>query len=228
MATIKHAYKVADEYSDLSEIHAEIFDILDSIKDYVVDQIDIEDTINDKYGSIDIGWYTYNAYDIARDNDIDNEIIDDIVNDEIEYYRDPRSIFGSSDYIGASGDIDVCDYTYNVTHIIQIIDDSGHVHNVTDPDVLDSMKDIDNDPIVFTVDDGTMWTYDGETIAEYVPEPETWTLNLILIRDHVPTIYTAKFATRNAICQLYIKWVENGGSSVDMDDHNLTLIGVIE
>lgn len=228
MAQIKHAYMITSEYSDLSaDIHAEISDALDQIKDYVAGSVDNEDLINETYEPMELGDYTFYPYDIAYSECIVDEIIDGILDNEIDYYRyNDSHIFGCTDHIGASGDVEIYGWIYTITHIIQIIDDSGNVHNVTDSDELDDMVNVD-DPIIVTADDGTMWTYDGETIAEYVPEPETWTLNLILIRDHVPTIYTAVFATRTAVCQLYVKWVEYGGSSVDMDGHNLTLIRVL-
>lgn len=63
----------------------------DSLRTHVIDDLDIEDTLNDYYDDYDLGSYSYTAYEVASRSDDEDEIFEELIDqymDEIPDFLD--------------------------------------------------------------------------------------------------------------------------------------------
>ena len=195
-------YNSWDVHTDFDSAYASLSDkIVNNMPDYMK-----ESYINDEYGNISIGDYTYDAYEIAEDKDIVDEIIRGMIDDEY--------VTEVEDW----GDSTISEYYEEVDIIVgmAIIEPNGDIHYITKIDDNNGMSD----PTELTSDDGTEWIItphdDGTlTASRKVEEPQNqYYIYVIGVKDGFPYQTTCTYDTEDEFTHGLIHLVEQGYTTV--------------
>ena len=162
--------------------------------------------INNEYGSITIGSYCYDAYDIANNEGIVDEVFSEIIEG------------GWVPYVNDYGETAENEYSDNF-HIVvgmAIEESNGDVHYIKDIDDYNGMSD----PTELTDTEGNEWTVivhdDGTlTASRKVEEPENqYYIYVIGVKDGFPYQTTCSYDTEDEFTHGLIKLVEQGYTTV--------------
>ena len=188
-------YNSWDVHTDFDSAYGALSDkIVNNMPDYMK-----ESYINDEYGNISIGDYTYDAYEIAEDKDIVDEIIRSMIDDEY--------VTEVEDW----GDSTISEYYEEVDIIVgmAIEEPNGDIHYITKIDDNNGMSD----PTELTSDDGIDWIItpheDGTLTASRKPTTEYY-LNIIVIKDGNVKVEELKCLGEDGFNKAIVECVKNG------------------
>lgn len=155
--------------------------------------------INNEYGSITIGSYCYDAYDIASNEDIVDEVFSEIIEE------------GWVPYVNDYGETAENEYSDNF-HIVvgmAIEEPNGDIHYIKDIDDYNGMSD----PTELTDADGNDWIItpheDGTLTASRKPTTEYY-LNIIVIKGGNVQIEEMKCLGESGFNTAIVECVKNG------------------
>ena len=200
-ATVKKVWIVRDDCDNYNPYHdfTEAYEVL---KDEVIDRMPEymkESYINQEYGSITIGSYDYDAYEIAEEKDIVDEVINDIL--ENEWIAD----------IEDWGDTARSEYYDDIDIIVgmEIEEPNGDIHYIKDIDDYNGMSD----PTELTDTEGNDWIItpheDGTLTASRKPTTEYY-LNIIVIKGGNVQIEEMKCINEAGFNTAIVECVKNG------------------
>ena len=168
--------------------------VIDTMSDYTKGEC-----INNEYGCIEIGDYTYDAYGIAEDNDIVEDVINDMLDNECIGDIDDWGDIARSEY---SDDVDI-------TVGMAIEEPNGDIHYIMDIDDYNGMSD----PTELTSADGIDWIItpheDGTLTASRKPTTEYY-LNIIVIKGGNVKVEELKCLGEAGFNKAIIECVKNG------------------
>ena len=206
-ATVKKVWIVRGDCDCYEPCHdfPEAYEIL---KDWIIDNMpewDKANNINYEYGSIQIGTYWYDAYEIADDKGIVDEVLGDMI--------DNAGVCDIDDY----GEVARSEIWEEMDIIVgmAIEEPNGDIHYVKDIDDYNGMAD----PTELTSADGIEWTItphdDGTLTAsmkvEEPQKPETeYYLNIIEIKGGNVQIEEMKCLGEDGFNSAIVECVKNG------------------
>ena len=206
-ATVKKVWIVRDDCDNYNPYHdfTEAYEVL---KDEVIDRMPEymkESYINQEYGSITIGSYDYDAYEIAEEKDIVDEVINDIL--ENEWIAD----------IEEWGDIARSEYYDDIDIIVgmEIEEPNGDIHYIKDIDDCNGISDRNDmsEPIELTSTDGIDWIInvhdDGSLTASRKPTTEYY-LSIIVIEGGNVKVEEMKCLGEAGFNTAIVECVKNG------------------
>lgn len=168
--------------------------VIDAMSDYTK-----AECINNEYGCIEIGDYTYDAYGIAEDNDIVEYVINDMLDDEC--------IGDIDDW----GDIARSEYCDDVDIIVgmAIEEPNGDIHYIMDIGDYDGISD----SIELTDAEGNAWIitiHDANTLTASRKPTTEYYLNIIVIRDGTVKVEEMKCLGESGFNTAIVECVKNG------------------
>lgn len=189
-------------YGDDYDVCEDFTDAYDTLKDKIIDYMPEwtkADYINHEYGSIEIGSYEYDAYEIADNMNIVDEVMNDMLENEYISDIDDYGDTASSEY---SDDIDII-----VGMAIE--EPNGDIHYIKDIDDYNGMSD----PTELTDTEGNDWIItpheDGTLTASRKPTTEYY-LNIIVIKGGNVQIEEMKCLGEAGFNTAIVECVKNG------------------
>lgn len=191
-------YDVCDDFVHAYSMLKE--KVIDNMSDYTK-----AECINNEYGCIEIGDYTYDAYGIAEDNDIVEDVINDMLDNECIGDIDDWGDTTRSEY---SDDVDI-------TVGMAIEESNGDIHYIVDIDNCNRISDRNDmsEPTELTSVDGIDWLItvhdDGNLTASRKPTTEYY-LNIVVIKGGNVQIEEMKCLGESGFNTAIVECVKNG------------------
>ena len=150
MTQIQHIYIVTRDFTDDCEIYTDLNDLKEDIVNYIMDNEGEGTIVNDVYGSVRFGQYEYSAYEILERDRLTGKVARDLLMCQLNFDS-------SIERIGNRVEIELYGQQFTILHAIQIIDNTGVAHVVSQPDMLSRLQTAESN-VVIVADDDTIWS----------------------------------------------------------------------
>ena len=150
MTQIQHIYIVTRDFTDDCEIYTNLNDLKEDIINYIMDNEGEGTIVNDCYGSVKFGQYEYSAYEILERDRLTGKVAHDLLMCQLNFDN-------SIERIGNRVEIEPYGQQFVILHAIQIIDNIGVAHVISQPDMLSRLQTVEPN-VVIVADDDTIWS----------------------------------------------------------------------
>ena len=150
MTQIQHIYIVTRDFTDDCEIYTNLNDLKEDIINYIIDNEGEGTIVNDCYGSVKFGQYEYSAYEILERDGLTGKVAHDMLMLQLDFDN-------SIERIGNRVEIEPYGQQFVILHAIQIIDNIGVAHVISQPDMLSRLQTVEPN-VVIVADDDTIWS----------------------------------------------------------------------